>query len=85
MLNDFSKDNYSSPNFLSQTANQSLSYFIQFGRGFFDSEQMVGNQKRNKPVYKQASLEPSKMFVEKVKNDVDKLLEANWKNPVVPL
>ena len=44
-----------------------------------------GKRNDENKVYKRASLEPSKLLENQLLQDVDMLLEANYKNPVVPL
>jgi len=62
LIGKFSKNNYSGPHFLSQSAYPVLSYMIQFGSGFFDPHAKTENRVLNKPVLKRTSLQPSIIF-----------------------
>jgi len=55
MTHRLRKEDYSSDIFLSQSANQFVSFLMQFGSGFYDGEATVGNKKMaNRTVYKRA-------------------------------
>ena len=85
-IRDLRQAQYSSPLFLSQASNQFLSYFLQLGKGFYSSDVMVPNKKlSSQSVNKRASIEPWRLFEEQLLQDVDSMLEANYKNPIVPL
>jgi len=58
---------------------------MQFGNGFFDGEQEVSNKITGKKVYKRASVQPCTMLEVQLLADVDRIIEANLDNPIVPI
>ena len=73
--------------FLRNGSNQSLHYFITYGKAWYDQdkEKMVDKRRLQRKAYKESSVRPFKLFEEQLLRDVDQLIEGNYDNPVVAL